>query len=147
MISRIRTVVLVATLALASLLSSGPVEAQETPVNISPPEVHRLAAEKKVLLVDIRRPDEWAETGVGEYAVTIDMEDPLFTTKLNAAMGNDRTRPVALICRSANRTRIVQQALTQHGYTKVINVEGGMSGNAADKGWIAHGLPVAKTRP
>jgi rhodanese-related sulfurtransferase len=118
--------------------------AQTSPVNISPPEAHKLAAGKEVVLVDIRRPDEWAETGVGEHAVKIDMEDPLFVAKLNAAMGNDRTKPVALICRTASRTRVVQQALMQHGYTRVINVEGGMIGNGADKGWIAHGLPVTR---
>jgi rhodanese-related sulfurtransferase len=111
---------------------------------MSPPEAHKLAAEKKALLVDIRRPDEWAETGVGEHAVRIDMEDPHFITKLNAAMGGDRTRPVALICRTASRTRVVQQALMQHGYTRIINVEGGMVGNGRDKGWIAHGLPVKR---
>jgi rhodanese-related sulfurtransferase len=122
-----------------------PAAAQQTsPVNISPQEAHKLAAEKKAVLVDIRRPEEWAETGVGEHAIRIDMEDPMFVAKLNAAMGNDRTRPVALICRTANRTRVVQQALMQNGYTRVINVEGGMVGNSADKGWIAHGLPVVR---
>jgi rhodanese-related sulfurtransferase len=131
--------------ALAAVPASAAM-AQTSPVNIAPDEAHRLAAEKKVLLIDIRRPDEWAETGVGEHAVKIDMEDPMFATKLNAAMGGDRTRPVALICRTANRTRVVQQALMQHGYTRVINVEGGMVGNAADRGWIARGLPVAKDK-
>jgi rhodanese-related sulfurtransferase len=124
------------------LLAPAIAAAQPAPANIAPDEAHRLAAEKKVLLVDIRRPDEWAETGVGENAVRIDMEDPQFAAKLNAAMGGDRTRPVALICRTANRTRVVQQALAQNGYTRVINVEGGMAGNAADRGWIARGLPV-----
>jgi rhodanese-related sulfurtransferase len=128
----------------AALVIATPALAQQTPLNISPPEAHKLATEKKAVLVDIRRPDEWAATGVGEHAVRIDMEDPLFITKLNAAMGGDRTRPVALICRTANRTRVVQQALMQQGYTRVINVEGGMVGNSGDKGWIAHGLPVKR---
>jgi rhodanese-related sulfurtransferase len=135
-------------LGLAAALCLLPVDAmtQPSPANIPPDEAHRLAAEKKVVLVDIRRPDEWAETGVGEHAVRIDMEDPMFIAKLNAAMGDDRTKPVALICRTASRTRVVQQALTQHGYTRVINVEGGMAGNAADRGWIARGLPIAGKR-
>jgi rhodanese-related sulfurtransferase len=134
-------------LAAAALLALSPFAwAQPAPTNISPPEAHKLAAENKAVLVDIRRPEEWADTGVAEHAVKIDMEDPLFAAKLNAAMGNDRTRPVALICRTANRTRVVQQALAQQGYTRVINVEGGMIGNAADKGWIAHGLPVTRDK-
>ncbi len=129
-----------------ALTCAAPALAQQTPLNVSPPEAHKLATEKKALLVDIRRPEEWRETGVGEHAVRIDMEDPLFIAKLNAAMGGDRTRPVALICRTANRTRVVQQALMQRGYTRVMNVEGGMVGNRADKGWIAHGLPVVRGR-
>jgi rhodanese-related sulfurtransferase len=135
---------LLTALATAGLLLAPAAMAQTTPINITPPEAHKMAAEKKALLIDIRRPDEWAETGVGEHALKIDMEDPMFLTKLNAALGNDRTKPVALICRSASRTRVVQQALQQQGYTRVINVEGGMSGNRDDKGWIAHGLPVTK---
>lgn len=118
--------------------------AQSAAPNISPEQAHRLAAGKQAILVDIRRPDEWADTGVGQHAVRIDMEDPQFLAKLDAVMGNDRTRPVALICRAANRTRVVQKALIQRGYTQVLNVEGGMSGNDADKGWIARGLPVVR---
>jgi rhodanese-related sulfurtransferase len=133
-----------AFLLATAMLGGGAAAAQPAPVNISPPEAHRLAAERKAVLVDIRRPEEWAETGVGEHAVRIDMEDPMFVAKLNAAMGNERTKPVALICRTANRTRVVQQALMQHGFTRVMNVEGGMIGNASDRGWIAHGLPVKR---
>jgi rhodanese-related sulfurtransferase len=114
------------------------------PVNMTPPEIAKLAQEKKVILVDIRRPEEWAETGVAENAHKLDMNDPLFSAKLSKLTGGDRSKPVALICRTANRTRTVQQALLQGGYAAVINVEGGMIGNSADQGWIKHGLPVNK---
>jgi rhodanese-related sulfurtransferase len=137
-----RRALLVATLASLPMAALS----QSAPVNISPPEAHKLAADKKAVLVDIRRPDEWADTGVPEHAVKIDMEDPRFLAKLSAATGNDRTRPVALICHAANRSRAVQQALARHGYTRVINVEGGVAGNAADRGWVARGLPVTRVR-
>jgi rhodanese-related sulfurtransferase len=130
----------------AATLAPAMTNAQQTGVNITPPEAHKMASEKQIVLIDIRRPDEWADTGVAENAVRIDMEDPLFMPKLNAAMGNDRTKAVALICRTANRTRVMQQALAQYGYTRVLNVEGGMIGNSADKGWIKHGLPLAKDK-
>ena len=135
-----------ALLASVSLAAAQPAPSAPTPLNITPAEAHKRAAEKQAVLIDIRRPDEWAETGVGEHAIRIQMEDPMFMTKLNAALGNDRTRPVALICRTASRTRTVQQALVQQGYTRVMNVEGGMIGNAADKGWIAQGLPVSREK-
>jgi rhodanese-related sulfurtransferase len=126
----------------ASLMTA---TAQDTPLNMTPVEAAKLVTDKKAILIDIRTPEEWKETGVAEGAHRLDMNDPMFTAKLSKLMDGDRTKPVALICRTANRTRTVQAALMQQGgYTKVINVEGGMIGNSADKGWIAHGLPVKK---
>jgi rhodanese-related sulfurtransferase len=131
------------SLALAATLMTA--SAQDTPLNITPVEAAKLVADKKAILVDIRTPEEWKETGVAEGAHRLDMNDPMFTAKLSKLMDGDRTKPVALICRTANRTRTVQAALMQQGgYTRVINVEGGMIGNSADKGWIAHGLSVKK---
>jgi rhodanese-related sulfurtransferase len=114
------------------------------PVNMTAPTVAKLVQDKKLLLIDIRTPEEWQETGVAENAHKIDMTDQMFMAKLSKLTGGDRTRPIALICRTANRTRTVQQALLQGGYAAVINVEGGMLGNIADQGWIKHGLPIVK---
>jgi rhodanese-related sulfurtransferase len=130
-------------LAFAASLATA--AAQDTPMNITPPEAAKMMKEQKAVLIDIRTPEEWKETGVAEGAVTIDMNDPMFISKFQQAIGGDKTKPVALICRTANRTRTVQSALIQQGvHTRVMNVEGGMIGNSADKGWIAHGLPVKK---
>jgi rhodanese-related sulfurtransferase len=114
------------------------------PINMSSPDVAKLAADKKIVLIDIRTPEEWSETGVAENAHKLDMNDPLFLAKLSKITDGNRTRPIALICRTASRTRVVQSALMQSGFSSVINVEGGMIGNEADKGWIRHGLPLAK---
>jgi rhodanese-related sulfurtransferase len=130
-----------ASLSLAMAQSSNPAY----PVNMTPPETAKLVSEKKAILIDIRRPEEWRETGVAENAHKLDMTDPLFSAKLSKLMEGDRTKPIALICRTASRSRVVQQALLQGGYASVINVEGGMIGNSADKGWINHGLPVVKS--
>jgi len=133
---------LLAALALVAFL--GAAAAQDTPLNITPPEAAKLVADKQVLLIDIRTPEEWRETGVAEGAHKLDMADPFFEAKLSRLIESDRTRPIALICRTANRTRTLQAALMQSGFKHVANVEGGMIGNDADKGWIAHGLPVKK---
>jgi rhodanese-related sulfurtransferase len=114
------------------------------PVNMSPPEIATLAKDKKILLIDIRRPDEWQETGVAENAHKLDMTDEMFLAKLSKITEGNRTKPIALICRTASRTRVVQSALSQMGYSSIINVEGGMEGNENDKGWIKHGLPIVK---
>ena len=127
------------------MLSTAP-KAQNAsyPVNVSPQDAQKLVTDKKAILVDIRTPEEWRETGVAENAHKIDMNDPMFLAKLSAITGGDRSKPVALICRTANRTRTVQQALLQSGYATIINVEGGMVGNSADKGWLKQGLPIVK---
>jgi rhodanese-related sulfurtransferase len=134
---------LLAILALTASLMTA--TAQDTPLNMNPVEAAKLVADNKAILIDIRTPEEWKETGVADGAHRLDMNDPMFTAKLSRLVDGDRTKPVALICRTANRTRTVQAALMQQGgYARVINVEGGMIGNSADKGWIAHGLPVKR---
>ncbi len=132
-----------ATLLLAASLVTA--TAQDTSLNMTPVETAKLMTDKKAILIDIRTPEEWKETGVADGAHKLDMNDPMFTAKLSKIVEGDRTKQIALICRTANRTRTVQAALMQQGgYSRVINVEGGMIGNSADKGWIAHGLPVKK---
>ena len=135
---------LLAPLVLAASLTTAQAQTptQSYPLTISPLEAAKLLSEKKATLIDIRRPDEWKQTGVAENAELADMSDPLFEAKLSKITSGDRTKPIMLICRTATRTRTLQQALLQQGYTAVINVEGGMIGNAADKGWIARDLPV-----
>jgi rhodanese-related sulfurtransferase len=130
--------------ALVTLAAALPAAAQNTPLNVTPPAAAKLVADKQAILVDIRTPAEWRETGVAEGAHRLDMTDPHFDAKLSRLVEGDRTRPIALICRTASRTRTVQAALMQGGYKTIINVEGGMIGNQADKGWIAHGLPVKR---
>jgi rhodanese-related sulfurtransferase len=133
-------------ISLAALAFPGEAIAQKPaaamPLNMNPPEVAKLVEEKKIILIDIRRPEEWAETGVAEGAHKLDMTDPLFLSKLAKLTGNKRNAPVALICRTANRTRVVQSYLLQSGHTNIVNVEGGMVGNSADKGWVKHGLKI-----
>jgi rhodanese-related sulfurtransferase len=59
-----------------------------------------------------------------------------------ARLGVDRTAPVALICRTGNRSGKQQRRLTAAGFTNVINIAEGMAGSGAGAGWIRQGLPV-----
>lgn len=115
---------------------------------ITPREAHERVSKGEMLLVDIRTPEEWRETGVADNAVLIDMNDRAFLDKLQAARAaranGQPDFPVALICRTANRSRAMQDALLKHGVRNVIDVKGGMGGNLTTKGWIAEGLPVKR---
>lgn len=108
---------------------------------LTPREAHAAAMRGDVLLVDIRRPDEWMRTGVGEGAIPIDMRRPDFVQVLLAHAGTT-DRPVALICARGVRSRQLSSALLNAGFSRVIDVPEGMLGSGAGPGWLASDLPV-----
>lgn len=109
---------------------------------LSTPDAHAAAVSGAVTLVDIRRPDEWALTGVGEGAVPINMLDRYFIEQVFAQVGGDHSKPVALICARGVRSRKMSVRLQQAGFTNIIDVPEGMLGSGAGAGWIKRGLPV-----
>jgi rhodanese-related sulfurtransferase len=92
-------------------------------------------------LIDIRRPDEWARTGVGLGAIPIDMRDRDFVQQLLSKV-SDKDAPIALICARGVRSRGMTKRLTEAGFTNIIDVPEGMLGSGAGPGWLATGLPV-----
>lgn len=112
-------------------------------------EAHALAVKGELVLVDIRHPEEWKETGVPEsgHAITMHQKGPEFLRQLEAATGGDKSKPVALICATGSRTTYLQKPLQQQGYSNVLNVTEGMMGSRSGKGWIKAGLPVRKWQP
>jgi rhodanese-related sulfurtransferase len=85
-----------------------------------------------VLLVDVREPDEYAQ-GHAPGATLI----PLGQLEQRLAeLGSRKDRPIALICRSGSRSGKAQVLLEKAGFTKAVNVEGGMNA------WTQAGLPV-----
>jgi rhodanese-related sulfurtransferase len=75
-----------------------------------------------VLLIDIREPHEWQETGIVEGAIPI-TASRLFLQELAPLLDD---RPVALICRTGNRTEQLSGLLEPHLQQEVINIEGGI---------------------
>jgi len=82
-------------------------------------------------IVDIRRPEEWRETGILKGAITImffnkdgEFNTEKFLKELNSKV--DTKKIFAIICRTANRTGDVSKFLSkEYGY-KVIDLQGGM---------------------
>ena len=105
-------------------------------------QAHAQALAKTITLIDIRRPDEWALTGIGEGAQPLDMRADDFEADLARLTGGDRTAPVALICARGVRSARMAAKLTRAGFTHVFDVPEGMLGSAAGPGWLARGLPV-----
>jgi rhodanese-related sulfurtransferase len=96
-----------------------------------------------VPIYDVRRPEEWRQTGVvaGSRKLTFvdaaGRPNPSFLADFSARVG--KNDPVALICRSGNRTdALARELMEKHGYTRIYNVQNGIAR------WIGEGNPVVK---
>jgi rhodanese-related sulfurtransferase len=120
--------------------------AQNTDAEISAQETYDLLQNGDITLIDIRRPEEWRQTGVAKGAKRINMLHPKglqgFAQEVYNAVGGDLNAPIALICRTGSRTSRIQPILKQVGFTNVRHVPEGTLGNRQQKGWIDQGLPV-----
>jgi rhodanese-related sulfurtransferase len=131
---------LLACLALASLTSAF------AGADMSAPDALAGSQAAKLTLIDVRTPGEWKETGSPLGASRIDMNQPkgdagFLEAVLKQTKGNKNT-PVALICRTGNRSSKAQSFLESQGFTQVFNVREGMSGSGAGPGWLKRALPV-----
>lgn len=129
-------------LLICGLLLAGSVEAQE----MNAPEAYEAARAGKLTIIDIRTPPEWKQTGVAQGATLINMLHPQgaagFLNAVLAKTGGDRTAPIALICRTGNRTSQVLKFLKAQGFTQVSHIPEGMAGSQAGPGWLARRLPT-----
>ena len=119
---------------------SGDIGARALPVE----DAHARALAGSVTLVDIRRPDEWAHTGLGEGAHPLDMRRPDFVQALLDLVQGDPNAPIALICARGVRSRYVAERLAEAGFTQVLDVPEGMMGSGAGQGWLRKALPVVR---
>lgn len=124
--------------------------AGERNADLSAAEAFALSQSGEITLIDIRRPEEWRQTGVAQGVKPINMLHPQgmagFAREVYAAVGNDLNAPIVLICRTGNRTGRLQPMLTEMGFTNVRHVPEGMIGSRSGPGWIARGLPVEACR-
>ena len=103
---------------------------------ISVDEASTLQRSGTAIIIDVRREREWKSTGMAEEAIGIALQDADFLDQILAAADGDKSRPIALICRSGSRSSKAQKKLEAEGYTKVINVAGGTLA------WKKQGLPM-----
>lgn len=110
--------------------------------SLSVSQAHAGAVAGEIFLIDIRRPDEWRKTGIGEGALPLDMRRDDFTAALEELTGGDRAAPIALICARGVRSARLSNRLTEAGFTRIIDIPEGMLGSSAGPGWLETGLPV-----
>jgi len=97
---------------------------------ITASEAFKRASDGSIVLVDIRLPTEWKDTGIGINAVPITMHQNFsnFVDELTKVAGADK-RPIALICAEGVRSSAMQEMLMQYSFKGVINVGEGMMGS------------------
>lgn len=118
-------------------------QTQPSGETLSVTAAYQAAEANEVLLIDIRRPDEWTKTGVGEGAHPVDMRRDDFVASLDRLTGGDRSAPIALICARGVRSKSLSKALREAGYERIIDVPEGMLGSFSGPGWLKTGLPVS----
>lgn len=143
-LNRFRITLVGATLLLiASTASCSP---RDAGLQLSAPEAYQLQQAGELTLIDIRRPDEWRQTGIAQGATRLDMRQPGgpqgFAQAVLQQVDGNHEAPIGIICRTGNRTTQMQDVLRKAGFTKVYNIKEGMVGSSAGPGWIRQGLPV-----
>ena len=112
------------------------------PLIMSAPEAANAVASNEMILIDIRSPGEWAETGVAQGAIALTMHNPDFPQQITAILNADHGKTIGLICATGGRTEYVVSFLSQNGFDNVVDVSEGMMGNDRGPGWIARGMPL-----
>ncbi|MFM2422444.1 MAG: hypothetical protein RL291_974, partial [Pseudomonadota bacterium] len=125
--------------------------AQEASLPAQMPAVtaHAKALAGELVLIDIRTPEEWRETGVpaSGHAIAMNQRRATFLSAIDGVTGGDKRRPIALICATGGRSAALKTELTRAGYMSVIDVSEGMLGSRGQPGWIKAGLPVRRWTP
>lgn len=124
-------------IATASFWNSKP----ELFTNIDNQELQQLLR-KGAILVDIRLPEEWRQTGVikrSKLMTFFTKQGRLDSHFLPRFTKFNKNKPVILICRTGSRTKAASKYIAkQLGFTKVYNVKNGIYG------WLKENLPVQR---
>jgi rhodanese-related sulfurtransferase len=121
----------------------GAISARAEP-DISAPQALERSKQGSLLIIDIRTPEEWRETGVIPGARRVDFyRGPQVMLKSVLEMvAGDKNAPIALVCHSGSRTIQAQRFLQAQGFTQVYNLNEGMGGSPAGPGWLNRRLPL-----
>ncbi len=143
-INKISLLIFISLLALASCKNADEIKkrelakrqanqiAQITPVEkpanlgeinkIDANEFEKIIQDKNVQLVDVRTPEEYAEGHI-KGAVNINFKKRTFPDYINVI---DKDKPVAVYCRSANRSGKAALIMQSEGFKKIYDLDGGI---------------------
>lgn len=110
---------------------------------ISTPQAQTMSTRGEIILIDIRSPKEWKETGLPQGAVPVTVHRRDFVAAVLKIAEGDRAKTIALICATGGRSAMARRFLAKQGFTSIIDVSEGMLGNNLGPGWIRRGQPLS----
>jgi len=115
----------------------------ELPYNNLDNQQLKTLLDQNVPVFDIRRPEEWQQTGIIEDSKLLTFVDARgqvkadFMSRFTSSVG--KNDPLILICRTGSRTRHLAKHLVENmGYTQVYNVRNGIMQWIQEKQPIKH---------
>ncbi|WNJ92213.1 rhodanese-like domain-containing protein [Bosea sp. 685] len=124
--------------ALASMALAKTARAQSSGT-LSAREAYDGVTAGALLIIDIRTPDEWTDTGVPQGALRLDAESAGFEVRLAGIRLDHPGKRIALIDRSGGLAASIQAKLAGRGWRDLVMVRSGMLG---PEGWLSEKLPV-----
>jgi len=110
--------------------------APDNEINLMEPrDAFPLVRAGTLTLIDVRRPEEWNETGRPARSKGVMLQDPDFVAKIEAIL-DSKSEPVAVSCRSGARSAKAAGLLASAGFSDVSDIKGGFMA------WRDQGMPV-----
>jgi rhodanese-related sulfurtransferase len=114
-----------------------PTIAPAVALTIAPAEAAQRVADGKAVLIDVREPKEWTETGVAAPAALLPLSDLNGDRKQwKEFLEKNRDKELILYCRTGSRSGRAAKLLAEEGY-RTLNAGGFQD-------WQTAGLPTRK---
>ena len=104
---------------------------------VTPEEMESILELEDVQLVDVRTPEEYREKHI-DNAQNIDFKSPTFDEDIEKL---DKSKPVVLYCKAGGRSAKCAKKLKDAGFTKIYDLEGGISKWEYDQEKETQGTP------
>ena len=114
--------------------------------SMSPTDALKQVEAGEMILLDIRTPQEWKQTGIASVAIPLTMHSKEFLAGFKKVVENNPGKKIGIICATGGRTQWLQAELAKRGLAPVIDVSEGMMGNKKGPGWIARGMEIKKIK-
>ena len=129
-----------ASILLMVIIATGlSLQAQDTTGKaISPAQFEKRAHKRKVTVLDVRTPQEYAEGHLKNAVLINVMDSAAFVSRVQ---GLKKNRTYLLYCRSGRRAQLAADVLAEAGFERLSLLEGDFLG------WAAQGLPTEVPAP